>query len=328
MTETTWLRRLITIPTIVVLCGLVSIGLPVLLVTALLVDLVRRIAGGRPAMATRLVVFLWVYLIGEVWAVVALASVALLGRPVSIEATYRLQGAWAMWTFNTMTWVFGLTFSVDGLDQVPPAPILLFSRHASLVDTLLPARYVTKEHEIRLRYVLKRELLVDPALDIAGNRLPNYFVDRHSRAGEAEVAAIRSLATGIGDSGGVMIYPEGTRYSEAKLARYVAPLVAKGGAIAELASRYERVLPPRPGGALALLEATEADVVVLAHRGLEGFARVKDIWSGGLVDSRIDVRFWRVPRAEIPRSRGERLEWLYELWAEIDAWVSGRRYAE
>ena len=78
--------------------------------------------------------------------------------------------------------------------EIPPAPILVVSRHASLIDTLLPGRYVTQPFGIRLRYVLKSELLVDPALDIAGNRLPNVFVDRggdtdrelagHSRSGD------------------------------------------------------------------------------------------------------------------------------------------------
>jgi 1-acyl-sn-glycerol-3-phosphate acyltransferase len=126
---------------------------------------------------------------------------------------------------------------------------------------------------------------------------------------------------------GVMIYPEGTRFSEEKLARYIAPLVAKGGAVAELVSDYESVLPPRPGGTLALLDATGADVVVLAHRGLEGFARVKDVWSGGLVNARIEVKFWRVPRSEIPESRSGRMEWLFRLWSEIDGWVSESRPA-
>jgi 1-acyl-sn-glycerol-3-phosphate acyltransferase len=186
--------------------------------------------------------------------------------------------------------------------------------------------FVTREHGIRLRYVLKRELLVDPALDVAGNRLPNHFVDRGPAGTEAETAAIRSLAQGMTPAEGVMIYPEGTRYSEEKRLRYTAPLVRKGGVIAELASGLERVLPPRPGGTLALLDATTADVVVLAHRGLEGFARVKDIWAGGLVGSRVELKFWRVERVDVPGNRSDRVHWLFRLWNEIDDWVGEKRY--
>jgi hypothetical protein len=45
-------------------------------------------------------------------------------------------------------------------------------------------------------------------------------------------------------------------------------------------STYQRVVPPRPAG---MLGARPLDVVVIAHRGLEGFAEIRDIWSGGLV---------------------------------------------
>ncbi|HEX6146148.1 MAG TPA: lysophospholipid acyltransferase family protein [Acidimicrobiia bacterium] len=326
MNDRTSLRRLITVPGVVIAFVVVSLGLPLLLAAGLLVDLARWVVSRRPAMAARLVAFLWVYLLGEMWALPALAVAAMAGGRRSTESTYSLQGAWTWWNFEAMRAIFGLSFSVEGSDAITPPPIILLSRHASIVDTLLPAVFVTRAHRIRLRYVLKKELLVDPALDIAGNRLPNHFVDRGPGGTEPETAAIRSLAQGMAPTEGVMIYPEGTRYSEEKRARYTAPLVRKGGVIAELASCLERVLPPRPGGTLALLDATTADVVVLAHRGLEGFARVKDIWSGGLVGSRVELRFWRVARAEVPDTRSDRVEWLFRLWNEIDDWVGEKSH--
>jgi 1-acyl-sn-glycerol-3-phosphate acyltransferase len=317
---------MITIPGVALAFVLVSLGLPLLLATGLLVDLARTAVSRTPAMATRLIAFLWIYLLGEMWALPALAAAAMLGGKRAIDLTFRLQDAWTWWNFDAMRAVFRLSFSVEGSDAIDPPPILLLARHASIVDTLLPAVFVTREHGIRLRYVLKRELLVDPALDVAGNRLPNHFVDRGPAGTEAETAAIRSLAQGMTPAEGVMIYPEGTRYSEEKRLRYTAPLVRKGGVIAELASDLERVLPPRPGGTLALLDATTADVVVLAHRGLEGFARVKDIWAGGLVGSRVELKFWRVERVDVPGNRSDRVHWLFRLWNEIDDWVGEKRY--
>jgi hypothetical protein len=82
------------------------------------------------------------------------------------------------------------------------------------------------------------------------------------------------------------------------------------------------VLPPRPSGTLALLDASDADVVVLAHHGLEGLATAREIWAGGLVGSKIRVAMWRIDREEIPRGRRERMEWLYRTWAEVDDWVA------
>jgi len=81
------------------------------------------------------------------------------------------------------------------------------------------------------------------------------------------------------------------------------------------------LLPPRLGGTLALLDACQADVVVMAHRGLDGFARVADIWRGAMVRRQVDVEFWRIPRNQIPEGRNERADWLFDLWGRVDTWV-------
>lgn len=316
------LRRFVTIPVVYLMLAVVTVLLPALLMVSALIDLGRWLSHRTPWMATRMLLFLWVYLLGEAWAVIALAAVALLPRPRMLEATYRLQAVWAGWNLDAVKALFGVRMVVEGDECVVPGPIVILSRHASLIDTLIPANFVTAPHGVRLRYVLKRELLWDPALDIAGNRLVNSFIDRTAGDSKAERAAIRALAAGLADDEGVLIYPEGTRYSEPKRERYVARLANRQDAVGDVARGLRRVLPPRPGGTLALLEATAADVVVLAHRGLEGFARVKDMWSGGLVGSTVSARFWRVHRSDIPEERGLRVEWLFSVWAEIDEWVT------
>ena len=92
------------------------------------------------------------------------------------------------------------------------------------------------------------------------------------------------------------------------------------------ARQLRHVLPPRLGGPLALLEgAPEADCVFVAHRGLEGFERVTDLWSGGLVNGVVRVRMWRVPRAEVPSAPAERIAWLYDQWQCVDDWLHSTR---
>ena len=95
-----------------------------------------------------------------------------------------------------------------------------------------------------------------------------------------------------------------------------------GGEIGAIASSYRRVLPPRPAGTLAILEARPLDIVMLTHRGLEGFAEIRDIWSGGLVGSSVQIRFWRIPHAEVPRDAEDRRVLLFSIWASIDRWVT------
>ncbi len=88
-----------------------------------------------------------------------------------------------------------------------------------------------------------------------------------------------------------------------------------------VAARLRTVLPPRPGGTLAILEVSDADVLVLGHHGLEGFAGISDMWGGGLVGSTIRIKFWRIRRAVIPEGRSERVDWLFRVWEQIDDWI-------
>ena len=311
-----------TVSVVFIAAAVVSVLLPILLLAALIVDAVMAVMVRRPGASTRIVAFTWIYLVGEVWAVLALGLVSLLGNRRSIALTYRLQGWWAVWNYRAFTLAFDVRFHTEGSDLAFPPPIIVLARHASLIDSLLPVVFIAQRHQINLRYVLKRELLVDPALDIAGNRLPNYFIDRSSSDSEAELASLRELASGMSDGEGVVIFPEGTRFSETKHARLVARQRNKQGTVAELTRAFRNVMPPRPAGTLAILDATDADVVVLAHRGLEGFSGLGDVWQGAIVGANAAVKMWRVERDLIPQGRSERIEWLYRLWGEVDDWVS------
>lgn len=212
--------------------------------------------------------------------------------------------------------------ALEGQEEAQSGPFLLLVRHTSLADTVLAATFLSHPNGIGLRYILKKELLWDPCLDIVGRRLPNHFVDRSGRNTERELNAVKALARNLTGSEGVLLYPEGTRFSPGKLERALLKLRESGkAALADRAEGWERVLPPRPGGFLALLEeAPGVDVVVLAHTGFEGSAKWKDFWSGALIGKTLKLRVSRFPATEIPA--GDRVGWLYERWGEMNDWVT------
>ena len=99
--------------------------------------------------------------------------------------------------------------------------------------------------------------------------------------------------------------------------------------MAQRAERWQHVLAPRPGGLLAALDAApEADVVLVAHTGLDHLVTVADLWRALPMDKRIVMRWWQVPRAEIPTDRDARIDWLFDWWERIDGWVDANRPAE
>ncbi|HXK25436.1 MAG TPA: 1-acyl-sn-glycerol-3-phosphate acyltransferase [Myxococcota bacterium] len=323
-------RRLLTIPLFALAFLLALASAPLWIPVAALLDLASR----RRGVALRIAAFATFYLACELAGLCA-AGLLWLARPLARwddarwrELHFRLQDAWGATLFRGMRFFFGLRVEVEGEREarLGEGPYLMLLRHASSGDTLLASALVGRPHGMRLRYVLKRELLLDPCLDVVGSRLPHVFVDRSGAEPRAEIARVQACARGLGRHDGVLIYPEGTRFTEARRTRELERLAREGLLKAlDYASSLTGVLPPRPGGVLGLLEAaTEADVVVCAHAGFEGAASLAQARRGGLLRKRVRVGFWRIPRARIPVSRDARAQWLRELWQEVDAWVSQR----
>lgn len=317
----TWVRRLSMIALYVAVWALFTALLPILAPGAVIHGLIGR---NRFALL-RLTGAVWVFFVAELCGV-AVAFWTWLGlvlgrdREGFLARNYRLQQWWARFILGAIFWLLELHLEVEGDERAAPGPIVLFMNHASVIDTLLPVDLVCREHGMRLRYVLKKELLIDPCLDIVGNRLPNYFVDR-SGVSETEIGGIRAMVGDLGERDGIMIYPEGTRFSSSKRERALARLETRDPELHERARSLVHVLPPRPGGALALLDEARRggiDVVFCAHSGMKGFASVREMLSGEIIGNTVQVNFWRVSAAEIPASSDEQIDWLYDQWIRVD----------
>lgn len=46
-----------------------------------------------------------------------------------------------------------------------------------------------------------------------------------------------------------------------------------------------------------------------------------DLWRGLPMDAAIQARSWDIPIAEIPDGHDQRVGWLYDHFAQIDAWI-------
>jgi NAD(P)-dependent dehydrogenase (short-subunit alcohol dehydrogenase family)/1-acyl-sn-glycerol-3-phosphate acyltransferase len=318
-------RRLVTVPRMLLLAVVLWGTAPLMFPLAFLIDVVRFALARTPFTTTRLLAFGLVYTACEtIGMLVLLCAPLVTGRDPErrLDATYRIQAAWAAALLRAAEILFGLRVSVDGAEALDGGPLLLFMRHASIVDTLLPTVVLARPKALRLRFVLKRELLALPCLDIAGHRIPNCFVARGGEDSEREIERVRELGRGLGPRDAVIIYPEGTRFTHKKLSRALLKLEQSAPERFARVSALRHILPVRPGGPLALLDGhTPCDVVFVAHAGLETFAELVDVWRGRMVGARVRVSLRRVPRAEIERAGPDRLGWLDAEWSKLDAWV-------
>ncbi|NQV05926.1 lysophospholipid acyltransferase family protein [bacterium] len=319
-------RRLKTIPIMYLLWLAMTLTLPLLFLIGLLVDAFRFAFRRVPFVAVRVIAFGWVYLTFEAFLVPVLFGcwlVAGFGRSHRMldSSSYVLQAWWAgalFWTFRTL---FGVALDVEGDEVVVPGPIILMLRHASIADVLLANVVVTRGRGIKLNYVFKRELLLDPAIDIAANRMDNHFVAR-SGGSTSEIAAIRALSADLDEHHGVLIYPEGTRFTSQKRQRAVAHLQKTRPDLGRRAMLFRHVLPPRLGGPITLLDPlTPADVVIVSHVGLDGVAEVKDFLGGAMVGTTLRVSFERFACDDVPDNTEGRIAWLFDRWTEVDNWI-------
>ncbi len=224
--------------------------------------------------------------------------------------------------------LFGLRLRTDAVswspldDGVPGSTnaMLVLSRHGGPGDSLLLVHtLLNRDHLRRPRIVLKDTLVLDPLVDLYLSRLPSAFL----RPGDGP-EVVGGLAQGLGEEDALLIFPEGGNVTPARRVRALASLRRKGLAVrAARAERLRHLLPPRPGGVLsALAAAPHADVVLVAHTGLEHLDSLADIWHGLPLDTTLQLRWWFVPASEIPRDSPGQTDWLDARWAELDSWVA------
>ncbi|MGH2775827.1 MAG: 1-acyl-sn-glycerol-3-phosphate acyltransferase [Actinomycetota bacterium] len=219
----------------------------------------------------------------------------------------------------------GGSLDLSGLHR---RPLLVFARHAGPGDSFLIAYGVLVQLHRRTRIVLKDTLRLDPCIDIVLGRLPNRFITPNPKAGEDIIGAIGELAEGMDERDALIIFPEGGNFTERRRVRAIERLRRRGHHDeADKASLMRNVLPPRPGGALAAIAATPvADIMFVAHTGLDHLDSLVDIWRGIPMDQSLKVRWWIVPEEELPEGQEERIDWLFEHWAAVDEWIEANKH--
>jgi 1-acyl-sn-glycerol-3-phosphate acyltransferase len=200
---------------------------------------------------------------------------------------------------------------------------LVVSNHRSWVDILV-LQSVFKGRIPFLKFFLKQQLIWVPLLGLAWWALDFPFMRRHSsdylakhpeERGRDLEATRKACARFAQMPTSVMNFVEGTRYTEAKSARYKSP--------------YRHLLPPRAGGVAFVLSAMGGVLhsmvdVTIAYREMS--PTLWDLCCGRLQTVIVEVvrrpiEAWTTAGdyMEDAAFRRRFQEWLGELWQEKDA---------
>jgi 1-acyl-sn-glycerol-3-phosphate acyltransferase len=238
-----------------------------------------------------------------------------------------------MWVvFTEARRVLALRIEVDGPtpDAYPGTPLIVACRHAGPGDSFTLIHALMDWYHREPRVVLKDTLAWDPAVDVVLSRIPARFISTNPRKGEDFESQIAELAKGLDENDAFVIFPEGGNFTPERRRRGIERLRRLGlERMAQRAEQMTHVLAPRPGGFLAALDAApEADVVLVAHTGLDHMLTVRDVWRELPMDKVIVMRWWQVPREEIPSGRDAQIDWLFGWWEKIDDWIAENRPQE
>lgn len=329
-----WFRRLVLAPAVIALTVLILTTIPVWL---LLAAVLSPVVPGR-LRPLRLLSLLLMHLVLESLMLVEMFGLwiasgfgAFIRRPFFERIHYDIAQAYLSVFVREARRVARLKIVTEGAapDAYPGKPLLVCCRHAGPADSFTVMYALMHWYGREPRVVLKDTMAWDPAIDVILNRLPSRFISpKGSRDGSDSLERqVGELAHNLDENDAFVIFPEGGNFTPGRRERAITKLRRLGlERMAQRAERMQNVLAPRPGGFLAALDAApDADVVLVAHTGLDHLLSVGDLWRELPMDKQIIMRWWKVARADIPDQRDERIDWLYSQWEVIDQWISEHR---
>ncbi len=321
-----WKRRVRTIPLMLAVTAAGVLASPILLLGGVAFDLAQR----RYRLPTaRMTLFLLQYAINDS-VEIALAPVLWvragfglrLHQPASMQRHQRLQ----QWSLEVLArraqHLLGVQLEIDpeSAGALTPGPVIVLCRHVSVLDASLPS-LLYQRRGYRTRGVIMAELLADPGFDLIYARTGSVFITRDH--GPDALARLRDLAVGVDSVTAMVIFPEGRLFRPEVLTRAMGRLRDTNPERAERLAALSTVLPPRPGGVLALLDALpQTDVVIMAHAGLDRFGSFRELARAVPLRDPLPIGAWRVAAADIPAADQDRIAWLDHQWIGMQHWVT------
>lgn len=350
----TALRRAVTIPTLLILLVLCA---ALLVPVVVLSGLIGLRPGGR-ARAARIAIFMLIYTVAEMvglvcagWLWIRAAFGRRIGAQRHQDAHYVLLGKLLDRLYQVGSAVFALHIDPprgvardgvvkDGVsghgDATPPLPatpgrpLLVLSRHAGPGDSFLLVYALLALVHRRPRIVLKQTLVMDPLIDVVLSRLPHCYIAPGVAEGDRAISEIRELSRTLGAADALLVFPEGGNFTWQRRVRAIASLRRRGLMRATARAQHMRnVLPPQPAGVFAAIDAApHADLVFVAHTGLDHMQSVGQVWRGLPLTRTVEVTWWTVPTERVPPEQDARHRWLDDNWTRIDSWITRSQDAD
>jgi 1-acyl-sn-glycerol-3-phosphate acyltransferase len=133
---------------------------------------------------------------------------------ISGSYQYTVARHWATTNLRMLRRICGLTYTVEGLENIPRQNCVVYIKHQSVFETILPFTIFPCQS-----FVLKRELMWVPILGWALRFIRPIAIDRSS-GGTAVKQVVRQGRKHLSEGRWIIIFPEGTRMAPGKTRKY------------------------------------------------------------------------------------------------------------
>ncbi len=220
---------------------------------------------------------------------VLFATTSVLFRPFPFIVTSLYLRVYAYLVINSLRFICGIHYDVQGIENIPKSAFIIFSKHQSTWEP-----YALQTIFSKVCYVVKRELLFIPFFGWGLAAMRPIAINRGS--GKQAVDQIIEKGTQRLKSGiSVVIFPEGTRTAANKPGKYKI-----GGALLAAASGYP--------------------VVPVAHNAGECWPRGRFVKRSGTIHVRIG------PAIETREKSAEQIQSEAKSWIESQMPLISRAY--
>lgn len=168
-----------------------------------------------------------IYLFGQVASAIIIFLAALIGAGISSNLKDRIILQWARFNIWTLAIIYGITFHVQGKENIPSEPSIIISNHQSAWETLAFQLIFPTQS-----FLLKRSLLKIPFLGWGLAMTRPVAIDREHKV-RALDSLIKQGAERLKEGRWLVVFPEGTRHSPGQPGKFQiggAMIAAKTGA--------------------------------------------------------------------------------------------------
>lgn len=155
------------------------------------------------------------YLLVLTVTVIPWALVVLVAYVTPVSTRYRLCTMWTRFAILAARRICGITWRVEGWQNLPDGPAILLPKHQSTWETFWLPSFVPRQ----LTFVYKRELHLVPFFGWALASLHMINIDR-GRGQDAFEQVVRQGTDHLRDGWWIVIFPEGTRTRPGSTRRY------------------------------------------------------------------------------------------------------------